>query len=148
MEVTRDGESIGKMVFELYYNECPLSVDNFMALCSGKNAESLYYKNSPFHRIVTGFMAQGGDITNGDGTGGMSIYGENFADENIWLRHTKRGILSMANKGRDTNNSQFFVTFDECGWLDGHHTIIGELIEGYDTLEMLELGGSKKGTPT
>ena len=97
---------------------------------------------------MTGFMVQGGDITHGDGSGGMSIYGSKFRDENLWNKHRDRGILSMANSGRDTNNSQFFVTFDETPWLDGKHVVFGELLEGFETLEMLELGGSASGKPT
>lgn len=93
-------------------------------------------------------MAQGGDITSGDGTGGMSIYGSNFRDENLKLKHYKRGLLSMANSGPDTNGSQFFITFVPCPWLDGYHCVFGELVEGEDILKEIEAVGSKLGTPS
>ena len=93
-------------------------------------------------------MAQGGDFTNGNGTGGKSIYGMKFADENMTLEHSKRGMLSMANAGPNTNGSQFFITFDETPWLNGNHCVFGELIEGDDVLKMLELAGSRSGTPS
>ena len=121
---------------------------NFIALCTGDNKDKLNYKGSPFHRIVTSFCAQGGDITHGGGMGGMSIYGANFPDENLTLDHSKKGILSMANRGPNTNSSQFFVTFKECQWLDGVHTVFGEVVSGWDTLELLHLGGSTSGEPT
>ena len=148
MKITRDGEDIGTLVFELYAKDCPKTVENFMALCSGVNKQKLTYKGSPFHRIVAGFMAQGGDITQGGGGGGMSIYGERFPDENLNLIFDGRGILAMANRGPNTNNSQFFITFAETRWLNGVHTIFGELVEGNDTLSLLHLGGSTGGEPT
>ena len=119
-----------------------------MEICSGENKDKLTYKGSPFHRIVAGFMAQGGDITHGSGEGGMSIYGERFPDENLLLNFDKRGLLAMANRGPNTNSSQFFITFDSTRWLDGVHTILGELVEGDDTLSLLHLGGSTSGEPS
>ena len=148
MKITRDGEPIGTLTFALYEDQCPRTVKNFMAICSGDNKDKLTYKGSPFHRIVTGFMAQGGDITHGSGAGGMSIYGSNFPDENLNLKHVKKGTLSMANRGPNTNSSQFFVTFAETNWLDGVHTVFGELVDGFDTLDLLHLGGSLGGEPT
>ncbi len=97
------------------------------------------------HRVITDFMAQGGDITRGDGTGGLSIYGAKFADENLKLEHYKRGLLSMANAGPNTNGSQFFLTFVECPWLDGRHCVFGEMISGDDTLRKIEAGSSRSG---
>ena len=90
-------------------------------------------------------MAQGGDITQGNGTGGMSIYGRKFPDENLALKHYKRGLLSMANSGPDTNGSQFFITFVECPWLDGYHCVFGELVEGQEVLNQIEQVGTRDG---
>jgi cyclophilin family peptidyl-prolyl cis-trans isomerase len=98
----------------------------------------LHYKNIIFHRIIQGFMMQGGDITNQNGTGGMSIYGHKFPDEKLWLPHTHPGLLSMANSGPDTNGSQFFVTFKPCKWLDQKHTVFGRVISGYEICEKAE----------
>ena len=114
----------------------PKTVENFADLCAGNKGVSklsgkeLTYKNSIFHRIIPGFMAQGGDFTNGDGTGGESIYGEKFADENFKLHHTKPMLLSSANAGPNTNGSQFFITFKNTPWLDGHHVVFGEVLSG------------------
>jgi cyclophilin family peptidyl-prolyl cis-trans isomerase len=109
----------------LYKAAAPKTVENFKQLCVKKE---LNFKGSPFHRIIKGFMAQGGDITKGDGTGGKSIYGEKFEDENLTLKHTKRGQLSMANCGPNTNGSQFFVLFKEAEHLDGKHVVFGEIL--------------------
>ena len=148
MRVTRDGEQIGTLVFALNEDDCPHTVKNFIAICSANNKDKLTYKGSPFHRIVTGFCVQGGDITHGSGEGGKSIYGSNFPDENLSTHHDRKGTLSMANRGKNTNSSQFFVTFGEARWLDGLHTVMGELVEGWDTLELLHLGGSTSGEPS
>ena len=145
MDVSKDGKGIGKLVFELYKNHAPKTVANFEALCTGDNKEGLKYAGSPFHRVIQGFMAQGGDITEHNGTGGASIYGDRFDDENLKLRHHKRGILSMANSGENTNSSQFFVTFDKTNWLDGYHVVFGELVEGDAVLSEIEKSGSRDG---
>jgi peptidylprolyl isomerase len=131
----------------LYANHCPRTAENFKQLCTGQNSSKLTYKGNIFHRIITGFMAQGGDITRGDGTGGMSIYGRHFKDENLKLAHYKRGLLSMANAGPDTNGSQFFLTFVETSWLNGNHCVFGELIEGDDVLKKIEQVGTRDGRP-
>ena len=118
-----------------------------MALCTGENTKKLTYKNNNFHKVINQFMAQGGDITKSNGTGGESIYGRSFRDENLKMEHTKRGMLAMANSGPDTNSSQFFITFAATPWLNGHHCVFGELIEGEDILAMMEAEGSRDGTP-
>jgi cyclophilin family peptidyl-prolyl cis-trans isomerase len=118
-----------------------------LALCTGENTKKLTYKNNKFHRVINQFMAQGGDITKSNGTGGESIYGKNFRDENLKMEHTKRGLLSMANSGPDTNSSQFFITFAATPWLNGYHCVFGELIEGEEILAEMEAAGSRDGTP-
>jgi cyclophilin family peptidyl-prolyl cis-trans isomerase len=131
----------------LYNNHCPKTAENFKQLCTGDNKSKLGFKNNVFHRIIQGFMAQGGDITKGNGTGGLSIYGRHFKDENLKLKHFKRGLLSMANSGPDTNGSQFFITFVACPWLDGYHCVFGEMVEGENVLKEIEAVGSREGTP-
>lgn len=126
----------------------PKTAENFRSLCAGDNKQGYTYKKSHFHRIINGFMAQGGDFTHGNGTGGVSIYGSKFADENFNCRHYKRGLLSMANAGPNTNGSQFFITFGVTEWLDGAHVVFGELIEGDSVLRQLELCGTRSGNPT
>jgi peptidylprolyl isomerase len=118
-----------------------------LALCTGDNPKKLTYKNNKFHRVINEFMAQGGDITRGNGTGGESIYGRTFRDENLKLQHFKKGLLSMANSGPDTNGSQFFITFVACPWLNGNHCVFGELIEGETILTQIEATGTRAGTP-
>jgi peptidylprolyl isomerase len=118
-----------------------------LAICRGNNPKKLTYRNNVFHKVINQFMAQGGDITNNNGTGGDSIYGKNFRDENLKLLHYKRGLLSMANSGPDTNNSQFLVTFTAAPWLNGYHTVFGELVEGEDVLAAIENQGTRDGNP-
>ncbi|KAL0224438.1 hypothetical protein P9112_003828 [Eukaryota sp. TZLM1-RC] len=142
-DVTIGGRPAGRVVFELYNDIVPKTAENFRALCTGekgttRNKIPLHYKGSKFHRIIPDFMAQGGDFTAGNGTGGMSIYGECFNDENFTVKHTKPGLLSMANRGRNTNGSQFFVTFVPCPWLDNKHTVFGEVVEGMDVVQAME----------
>ena len=146
------GKDIGNLVFELYSDIVPKTAENFRALCTGEKgkcstdaSKSLHYKGSKFHRVITDFMAQGGDFTKGNGTGGESIYGAKFADENFTMKHTKRGQLSMANAGPGTNGSQFFLTFIACNWLDGKHVVFGECVEGIELLDQLEAVGSSSG---
>jgi cyclophilin family peptidyl-prolyl cis-trans isomerase len=131
---------IGKIVFQLFDEEVPKTCKNFRYLCSygilNKNKPS--YQDTTFHRIIQDFMIQGGDITNGDGTGGYSIYGEQFNDENFNLTHNQPGILSMANSGPNTNNSQFFITLKKTPWLDNKHVVFGIVISGYDIVKKIE----------
>ncbi|NXW54105.1 RBP2 ligase, partial [Eurystomus gularis] len=142
-EVSADDEPLGHITMELFSNIVPRTAENFRALCTGE--KGFGFKNSTFHRIVTDFVCQGGDITNHDGTGGQSIYGAAFEDENFEVKHTGPGLLSMANKGRDTNNSQFFITLKKAEHLDFKHVVFGFVKDGMDVVKKIESFGSPKG---
>ncbi|NXL32721.1 RBP2 ligase, partial [Glaucidium brasilianum] len=142
-EVSADDEPLGHITMELFSNIVPRTAENFRALCTGE--KGFGFKNSSFHRIVTDFVCQGGDITNHDGTGGRSIYGAAFEDENFEVKHTGPGLLSMANKGRDTNNSQFFITLKKAEHLDFKHVVFGFVKDGMDVVKKIESFGSPKG---
>ncbi|CAI2366512.1 unnamed protein product [Moneuplotes crassus] len=139
-----------RVVFELFNNNTPRAAENFRCLCTGEKStedKPLHFKGNVFHRVVTGFMAQGGDITNQNGTGGESIYGGKFNDEKFWYPHSHGGVLSMATNGPDTNRSQFFITFKKTPWLDGRHTVFGRVIQGFDhflEIEKVETGANDK----
>jgi peptidylprolyl isomerase len=145
MDVTIGGEPAGTIEAELFADVVPKTAENFRVLCSGEEGEAMRYAGSPFHRIIPGFMIQGGDFTNGNGTGGKSIYGEKFEDENFELKHTEAGLLSMANAGPNTNGSQFFITVAPTPWLDGRHVVFGKVTSGMDVVEAMEAQGSRQG---
>jgi peptidylprolyl isomerase len=152
IDVTIGGKPAGTITVELFADVTPKTADNFRALCTGEkgkgqSGKDLSYAGSPFHRIIPEFMIQGGDFTRGNGTGGESIYGEKFADENFKLKHTEAGTLSMANAGPNTNGSQFFITVAPTPWLDGKHVVFGKVVEGMDVVRAMEAQGSRSGQP-
>lgn len=155
LDVAIGGTSAGRIVIGLYGKDSPITADNFKGLCASVEhpkfkTKTLSYQGSPFHRVIPNFMIQGGDVTNQDGTGGMSIYGGAFREEGgaLRLEHVGAGVLSMANRGPNTQSSQFFITTTATPHLNGKHGVFGCVVDGADVLGQLEALGSRSGRPS
>ncbi|XP_018447862.1 peptidyl-prolyl cis-trans isomerase CYP21-1 isoform X1 [Raphanus sativus] len=152
-DIDVDGQRLGRIVIGLYGTLVPKTVENFRALCTGEKGKAssgkpLHYKGTQFHRIVSGFVVQGGDIIHGDGKGSESIYGGTFLDENFKAKHSHAGVVAMGNTGPDSNGSQFFITTVKASWLEGEHVVFGKVIQGMDYVFAIEGGaGTYSGKP-
>ena len=152
-DISINGKAAGRITMRLDADMVPRTAENFRALCTGEkgmgaSGRQLHFKGSVFHRIIPKFMAQGGDFTVGNGTGGESIYGHSFEDENFKLRHTGPGVLSMANSGPNTNSSQFFLCTAKTEWLDAKHVVFGKVEDGHDVMRAMEECGTSDGKPS
>ncbi|KAL2785269.1 cyclophilin-like domain-containing protein [Aspergillus insuetus] len=142
-DITHNKQPLGRVEFKLFDDVVPKTAKNFRELATGQHGFG--YAGSPFHRVIPRFMLQGGDFTRQNGTGGKSIYGEKFADENFALKHDRPFLLSMANAGKNTNGSQFFITTVVTDWLDGAHVVFGEVVKGQEVVQAVEKLGSSGG---
>ncbi|KAK0570827.1 hypothetical protein LWI29_007063 [Acer saccharum] len=152
-DLSIDGIPAGRIVMELFADSTPITAENFRALCTrekgiGTVGKPLHYKGSTFHRVIPGYMVHGGDITEGNGTGGESIYGPSFADENFVRKHIGPGILSMAKTSTLANGSQFCICTTKTEWLDRKQVVFGEMVEGFDVLKAIDQIGSSSGLPS
>ena len=152
LEIGIDGASVGKLIIELYADKVPRTAENFRMLCTGekgvgRSGAKLCYKDCKFHKAVSGYLIQGGDFIAGDGTQNESVYGPRFEDENFSVPHDDKGIVSMANNGRNTNGGQFFITFTQTPWLNGKNVAFGKVVDGLEILDKMEAAGTKSGTP-
>ncbi|OWM75209.1 hypothetical protein CDL15_Pgr023730 [Punica granatum] len=153
LDISIDEDPVERIVIELFADVVPKTAENFRALCTGEKGvgsttgKPLHYKGTHFHRIIKGFMAQGGDFSKGNGTGGESIYGGKFSDENFKMAHDGPGLLSLANSGPNTNGSQFFITFKRTPHLDGKHVVFGKVVKGMEVVKKMEQVGTGDGKP-
>ena len=148
-DISIAGVSAGRISIELFTDICPKTTENFRQFCTGeftKNSLPVGFKNSQFHRVIKGFMLQGGDFVNGDGSGRISIYGDHFDDENFTLKHSGPGLLSMANSAPNTNGCQFFLTCAKCDWLDGKHVVFGKCLDEESLLVLRKIENVPSGT--
>lgn len=150
LDVSVGGRAAGRLQIELFADAVPRTAENFRQLCTGElkqHGRAVGYKNAPFHRVLPGFMVQGGDLLRGDGSGSLSIYGDAFPDESFALPHDRAGLLSMANSGPHTNGCQFFITSAPCSHLDGKHVVFGRVVDGLHVVRLIEQVPCAQGRP-